>query len=242
MRARIQRDIFQSAAEVGITPYANVGGGHIHMGINSGFEGNPTLFRNFVADYANHSEFNFGVMDNDHDNGPVIQELNSKQRRQFKQLLADFDAGYIPTIAEFAERMEYEVYYKTNRFWAPAYKYHALNVHRAFSEDFRPSERTVEMRAHRAQQSAQEFVDLAKMYQARLDFLERQENKVIPFQDVVPIARQSIINAYATYLQECGLDYEKYRPYLDEALQSYDQTRSKPTKLKSVCNALLLSA
>ena len=72
----------------------------------------------------------------------------------------------------------------------------------------------VELRLFRPQRSAEEFVDLIRLLEARLNFLNRLE---IPLAYVEPKNirnNQDGVNRYYQYITETGLDFETYRKYL----------------------------
>jgi hypothetical protein len=107
-----QKLIWDSAKKIGIRPHTRVGGGHIHLEIKSFFGNDRVLFRNFLADLANHPELFLGALGFDLLNAPPLAILFGKQKQNFEKILADFEKGSM-SINELMARINSEVYSET---------------------------------------------------------------------------------------------------------------------------------
>lgn len=238
----IQSDLFDSAASLGMFSDKDVGGGHIHIGMKSAFDGDAVLFRNFVADYANHGELNSGIMDNDRAKAPILDDLNRNQRKAFKELLFDFDNGKakVKTIKGFAKSLEKEVYYKTPMGWDPSFKYQALNVHRVYGDEFSEAARTVEIRAQAAQKTFEDYLKQIQLYEKRIKFLSSKETKRIIYLDEGPeLTGRDKVEQFYAYVTESGLDWNDYKYMLPKRLQSMEPQGTVKTqfiKLADICD------
>lgn len=238
----IQADLFDSATMLGMFTDKDVGGGHIHIGMKSAFDGDAVLFRNFVADYSNHGELNSGIMDTDKYNAPSIDDLNRNQRKAFKELLFDFDNGKtkLQTIKGFAKALEETVYYKTPTGWNPAYKYQALNVHRVHGEEFAEAARTVEIRAQAAQETFDDFLKQIQLYEKRIKFISSKPTKRLVYLDQgVELTGREKLERFYAYVVESGLVWDDYKYMLPKRLQSMKPEGLVETqflKLSDICD------
>lgn len=107
---RIQTDIFDFAKnELGLKPPKELGG-HIHIGFESGFNGNLKHFRNFFVDLMNHQELWTLMKYKDFANAPPLAALPKSNILALELIIEDLDAGKINTIEDFAKRVRKEVY------------------------------------------------------------------------------------------------------------------------------------
>jgi len=181
---RIQKDIFDSAAAIGAHPHIESGGGHINIGMQATFfdakgNENSELFRNFMADYANHPGLAMGALEKDLENAPAIAELTKTQRKRFAQTLEFFDEQKkTPTIRELAQAIEQTTYSSAPGGIPPYQKYQAVSV-QSISDDSVPMEaKRFEMRAIRTQFTADEFRREALLFEKRLESLKDRKRHV----------------------------------------------------------------
>lgn len=221
--SRIQSDIFETAKAVGLLPSTqsvskNWAGSHIHVGVLSALGKGPDAvkkFRNFLVDFANHSELANGIFTLDRLNAPALAALPIEQQDQFAKIIEDVDADRIKSIATLAKRIRNEVYNVTlHADLDPTSKYHALNVNRIGNKDFHSSEQTFEIRAMRGQESAEDFLIQTRLIQARLDFLERNR-KLVDFSPLSVLSTDfAKTESFYRYVTETGLDFEPYKRFL----------------------------
>ncbi|HMQ64411.1 MAG TPA: hypothetical protein PKE06_27250 [Flavilitoribacter sp.] len=108
-------------------------------------------------------------------------------------------------------------------------KYQALNVERSYNPNPEtPDEtRTIELRALRAQRSADEFLKIARLFQARLDYLRKQrlaggKGPAVNIPDLSSRAKSqntAIRAAFKTFLQPTGLNQGDYSGMVEENLK-----------------------
>jgi hypothetical protein len=164
-KGRIQNDLFDIAASLGMIP-GRVGGGHIHMGLQTSVGSDLLLMRNLLVDFANHPELALGILHNDMRNAPPISRLPIEQQNAFKKIIAEVDSGEIQTLVELAARVTEFVY------GGPDFqKKQALNLDRVTQPLWLKFERTIEFRAIRALASAEEFVMIVRLLDARMEYL-----------------------------------------------------------------------
>lgn len=240
---RMQTDIFDVAGELGLRADAAAGGGHIHLGLQGTFDSSVTdqvtmdqLFRDFIVDLANNAVA-LEALEHDPVNSPMIAHLSAGNREAFSRVIQDFDAGKLggETAMEkccwLAQGIRSRVY--TEEFREPPsgkpQKYQALNVERSYNPNPEtPDEtRTIELRALRAQRSADEFLKIARLFQARLDYLRKQrlageKGPAVNIPDLSTRAKSqnpAIRAAFKAFLQPTGLNQGDYSGILEENLK-----------------------
>jgi hypothetical protein len=175
------------------------------------------LLRNFLADYANHDELANGVFVYGSYNAPPLVKLREEQRKAFAKVLSNVDGGRIRTAKDLAKAIIRRVYTETPRRWFPPEKYQAVNLNRIVKADFTVDDQTIEIRAHPAQRNADEFLKLARLYEARIRFL-RQNPGTIPYVDHPPTETSAPLSdagvrKFAAYVTESGLKWEDYESF-----------------------------
>lgn len=83
--ARYNKDLYQSATDIGLHPSYTAGGGHIHFGVEGLFGGDPKLFRDFMVDLYNHPELASGLLAGDSYNSPPMMALPKQNQDAFKK-------------------------------------------------------------------------------------------------------------------------------------------------------------
>lgn len=242
---QIQKEIFDSAAQMGLIPHEVDGCGHIHLGLAESFDNNSELFRNFIVDYANRPELTFGILGNQIENSPPIAALKTHQRQAFQEVINAFDQ--MPgTILDLAKQIELKVYTESIvKSWGGAKYYQALRFTRFTEGRVTDAEATVEMRGFRPQQNTQEFVLETELLEARLKYLKTLNHR-IPFINPPTYqwdGRQMVARFYQ-YVTETGLEWERYRTLLPEGLRNIpvDQNLAARLAARSASGPRLLSA
>lgn len=232
-RDRIQEDIFDTGAQLGLFPSHNDGGGHIHIGAQAVFE-RRDLLRDFLVDYANHPELAMGILEQDEANAAHLSVLKPKQRKAFAALIESWDKNRVATPQRLAERIVDEVYYEAYfRDWYPSAKYQAVNLSRINDEYFAPEEQTIEMRALRAERSADEYIKLARLFQKRMEYLSKLKERPAYLDNDVPHFIADRVESFRRYVVESGLEWDDYKVFVPkEWLKKHKQ------KARS-CSAIL---
>jgi hypothetical protein len=236
-KARLQTDIFEVADELGLHADVLAGGGHIHFGaertFGDGKEG-AALLRDFMVDLYNHP-LAMEVFDNDFVNAPVLGQLPLECRRAFVDVIRQFDEGklYADTEGELGHlsglvsSIRTDVYTRENREPPSGIprKYQAVNLEHFDDE---PSTRTVEIRSMRAQRSAHEFLQIARVFQRRLTHLRAQRRSTgkgpVP-RDPEAVERgqaasdrEAIIAEFKEFLAGANLAYTDYEELVEANL------------------------
>lgn len=205
LRDRMQRDIFDAAASVGLYPSPSKGGGHINIGVESTFGRDAVLFRNFVVDCANHPELFQGILRwKSKEAAPALSALSVKMRDNFAGAIRDFDEGRLRSIEELADVLNDEVegFEGNPRYQAVSLVYVGLR-----SRD----ERRIEVRGVRAQASADEFISEARLIDRRIEYL-RALKGLIPLRiPTEAMSGEEKLDRFTRYVAATGLPIESYK-------------------------------
>lgn len=208
----IQYLVFDSARAAKLTPRWDLSGaGHIHLDMKSTFQGDRMLFRNFVVDYMNNPQLASGILDFDHVNAPPLRAMTGKQIEAMNKILADFDNSSM-SIEVFAQRIVNEVQNFHPSDWMPSAKYQALNFLRIINPDTPEHERTLEIRALRAQRNMDEFILVLELFQSRIDFLAKSKKPIalnMPVMERLTPAQSEI--RFKAYVTSSGQDWDKFK-------------------------------
>ena len=219
-RSRLERDLFAAAKSVGLAPSERgTGGGHIHIGYLSATKGDLDLMRNILVDFANHPEMANGILNNDHWNSPPVQALPPEKQEALAQIIKDYDAGLIHRIAEFAGRIQNEVYDWHRAGWGPTEKYQAFNITRLADPSWSPEERTFEIRSLRPQMSAAQFIALINLFEGRIEYLKTLKE---PVALKIPKAQtnREMYTSFSKYVADAGIDFKGFRNIMRMAVNS----------------------
>lgn len=163
----LNRLVWKSAKKAGVAPHKSLGGGHLHLDIESHFGNDKLLFRNFVVDLANRPQLFMGGFGINYFNPPLsLYEPN--ELGGFKKIIADFDTDPRQDTADLIAKIN--DFYKTvsnPMMRIQSEKFQALNfAHLSIG--------TVEIRAVRPQISLEHALRLVKMFQSRIGVLRKE--------------------------------------------------------------------
>jgi len=216
----IQRVVFDSAKEIGITPSVRSGGGHIHIDLERAFEGDVMHFKNFLVDMTNNSFLNRGTFGDDQWNAPTLAELTKKQQQAFQRIIDDVNANPKKwTIKKLAKKVESEVYTANPADWNPTHKYQNLNLTRVGLK----SDATVEIRGFHAQKDATHFVAITELLDKRIEWIKTQKN--IAFEPKLAfeaVSSKMITNRLWKYSFEAGVEFDRLKSYSMTSLRGLD--------------------
>jgi len=221
LRNRIQNDIFGTAGQAGLFTAGKImdrlwAAGHIHMGVDSAFNGNPVLFRNFFADYSNHSELAYGIFAQDATNAPPLAILPTEKQSKAKEILALFDAGKIKQIPALAKRILKEVYDVTTVHLGNPQKFQAYNFTRIGNKQFPEDEQTVETRGIGPQESADDFIAEAELIERRLEYVDRQGGQIpLDLKDPRTMNAFEKVSKFYEYVTQSRLPFTYYRKFIE---------------------------
>lgn len=195
--------VFETGKALGQEPHSSFGGGHVHIGAASAFDGNPVLFRNYFVDWLNHPDLMSSFSGSKY-NAPTFYDLPSAQEQAMRQVIAEFDEtlkkeGFLKNpdrdpargnqlIEEFARTVQKRVYTSTLiSGWEPVEKYQALNVTRLADPKVPWTAKTLELRFFAGQRNVGEFLELIQLFEGRIEFLRKEFD---------PRARQAALLEY----------------------------------------------
>lgn len=240
---RIREDIYGWMDGIGMKPDRNVGGGHLHTGADSTFEGNVLFFRNWLADRANHGEMAAGALECDDSNCQPFFKMSRGQRLKFRELLARVDRGEIKKVRKLASLFVAEVLFDgkpatgkrimDNKYWqdnilrmADLDTWETLeDPHRTWADyeawilydDVPKPERTAEYRTRKMQPTVEDLIADIELEEGRLTYLRGITTPIALSADFMagkkPTVKQAIA-AFIQYIQESGRDPLRYREWL----------------------------
>lgn len=224
----VQSLVFDSAREAGLKPDRRVGGGHIHLDVDTNFNGNDLLRRNFAVDTFNHSPMFLGALSLDILNAPPMSILGSDAHLALQKVLAEFDSGLI-NFEQFKVKIRKQVYpltkvrVESSSVHKP-HKYQQLNFDHAGADEFR---------GFPPQISADHYLDMMHLLDSRIAALEKIKSP-IPFVPVdqsnqytskqhprtgihtytVSVPNSIIVDSYRDYVEGAGLDWNHYSGWM----------------------------
>jgi hypothetical protein len=230
-KKRLQSDLFDKMASMGLRPSVRCGGGHIHMGSDI-FHEDPVLFRNFFADYANFPQLPFGALESDDPNHPPVAALKPHQQSGLVTALREFDTIANPLLKNFIWLIHSEVYTEAyTPSWGGGAYYQAIRLERMHWPN---GMNTVELRGFRAQKSVDEFLLEIRLIIARLEYLRAKAERV-PYRygnEQADFSRQATVDAYYTYVEQTGLNWRQYRALLPGHLKYMTPYKQDPWSTK----------
>lgn len=223
---RLRTDVFGLMKDAGLEAHPRIGGGHLHVGAESGFGDDVLFFRNFLVDHMNHAELALGGFERDHANAAPFLTFTRQQRRKMADLLARVDRGDFDTVRKLATAFVAEVLFDD----LPATgarimqaKYWQLNVLRMAkldTWDLEPNEtwddyeawvlfddvpknaRTAEWRAMRTQMSVDDLILDVELAEGRMRYL-RGLGRPLPL-------TENFLRGYEPTPEECATDLFRY--------------------------------
>lgn len=205
-RARVQSDLFDTAASVGLHPPpigSVLGAGHVSIGLDS-FRGDARRLLDFIVDFTNHSELSNGILNRDFDNAAPLS-ADPLLLARLAKLKALVDSGDITTVEELLVLFWNEEIQDGN------WKRMALSITKG----------RVEIRSVRAQQSMDHFVKLVRLFEARMKYLEKHPRPKLSLLPPIDDPAQAAEN-FHRYVTESGLDWKEYVELIPRAYRDFD--------------------
>ncbi|HWU43276.1 MAG TPA: hypothetical protein VN132_07560 [Bdellovibrio sp.] len=222
----LQSLVFDTAREIGLQPHSRIGGGHIHLDIETFFGEDKLLLRNFLVDLANHPELFLGALGFDLLNAPPIALLSATQREAFAEVIREFDEGKLGMVG-IRKAIIRRVYNST---FYPQYAHQ-----RSYSEKYQAvnlsHEKTIELRGLRPEKSLRHHLLILQLFEKRIEYLKRLD-KPIAYNNkdysnlfeghteraldtfTSHIKPEIIENAFRSYVLETELNWNDYRELL----------------------------
>jgi hypothetical protein len=212
LKTRIDRDIFKTAASLGLeTNSSTYGAGHIHIDREtSGLGSDPILFRNFIVDFFNHDEIASGILEDDEDNALAVSKLSDRAKSSLRRAIALFDSSAKGQQDLDSMILAINKAYMENK--TPPKedeaKFQALNL-------LHPE--TVEIRSLRMQRDMGDFLKVIRLFQNRIDYLKTRKDQLIPLERMEE--KQDIgsrLRRFRLYVTESRLKWKDYKDLLNE--------------------------
>jgi hypothetical protein len=237
----VQKYVFDVMAAHDLKPHEREGAGHLNIGINY-FADRPLLLRNFIVDFYNHPGL-----------GTVLNSLSANLTDasyfadpHWKESFPNFKKvlGYLDVLLMQGTEISVANYLLNLQGLSDS-KFIALRANGIGPAD-QPinSETRVEVRTIRPQATMQDFISVIKIFESRLNFLEKNFFLPIALQKPRRIEDGWVaLGDFADYLEEAGLRWQDYRALMPEMwrnLNTEDFVRGsgRPEILPMSCKGL----
>lgn len=189
---------------------------HFNLGINSMFDGSAEKFLKFFVDYANRPDLALGSLGSDINNAPPLSVLKNEQRSALKKIVKDFNDGNLKTVAEAAKRIQNEVYTASyNPDWGGQNHYQAVGLKYVNKTKLSEKDAPMELRSVWAQQSMEDFILVAKLVEARVQYLNKSNLKIVYNETKKQeFTNEQLKTRFQIYVTETGLNFEDYTSLL----------------------------
>lgn len=208
---RIDDSIFKTARDLDMkTP--DWGINHFNMGIRSTFDDSGKEFLKFFVDYANHPDLALGGLGSDIMNAPPLSVLGEEQRQALQKIVEEVNAGKLQTIAEIARAIQNRVYTRSyNPAWGGANHYQAFGLKHVNKADLSKTDAPFEFRAMWSQNSAEAFMKIARLMEARVAFTKASTDPILYTASTrTAFVDEGIKTRFYIYVEEAGLKFADY--------------------------------
>ncbi len=208
--------VFQEMQKLGHRPRADEGGGgHVHMGIESAFQGDARLFRNFVVDLMwnqpqLHSPF---LRSRKTSEAKTIHDMGEKYQTEFQKIISEFDSALARGELVSAWGLRREI---LARIVAPAVKEGVLAKSNNMAVNLSTELETVELRSVRPQESERELFLVYALLTHRLDHLKRQVDLIPLETSPQPPSPEEARRKTEKFIEESGLQPALFRSFFEK--------------------------
>lgn len=214
-KALINEYIFKAGADIGLTVDTS-SMAHFNMGIRSTFDDDGMEFLKFFVDYQNHADLALGSLGDDIYNAPPLAVLSEPQREALQDIVDEAKAGKLKTISEIASaiqtRVYTESYYKP---WGGIAHYQAIGLKYVNRTNLTIDDAPFELRSMWGQASAETFNKIARLMEARIQFLKQSPQPLIYNKTTrVSFSTMELQTRYFIYVEEAGLKFNDYKDLL----------------------------
>jgi hypothetical protein len=203
------------------------------VGVRSAFGDDARLFLRYFVDYANHAELAYGIFRKELRKAPPLAALPPASHLALREIIAEVESGRLRGVAELAAAIDRRVYNVSLAppEWGSPQHNQALALNKitnartafgglsAFFFPFltspEPTDQPFEIRAMKAQNSADEFIRLAELFESRVAFLRAQQGPVVfAPPELATLTEREAVRRFRAYLAETGVDPTPYRDLL----------------------------
>lgn len=219
----VQKHLFDEFAKIGLYPHEREGAGHLNLGLDY-FWSRPLLARNFIADFFNHPGVGtvLNSLTANFEDAPYMAELLKGEGMNDDFYPSDY-TNALEELAKVDSKLESSHLFRDymSAFMKfMSHKYIALGIRGiSYDEDWR-----LEIRPIRPQQTMKDFVDVIRIFEARIKYLERNHNTPIPFAQPLSIQDGWVaLGQFADYLEEAGLNWKDFKNLMPEMWRNLDE-------------------
>jgi len=218
--SRMNEYIFDVAKELGLKVDTTA---HLNIGALSAFKDKPKAFLGFFVDYSSRPALALGVFGKDIPNAPPISHLKREQKDSLRRLVEAVNRGHVNSIGEIADRINGYVYSDTPTFKGPGASTHYQGVGMKFLSrtPFPREDRPFEFRATLHPERAEDYLLTAELTQKRMEYIRAQTEDIYLLDQpkVMAYTPRELAMEYLIYINELGLDWEKYAAITPKSLQ-----------------------
>ncbi len=223
--SRINDHIFGTAKKIGLTVNKFEDSAHFNIGVRSAFNDDAKKFLRFFVDYTNRPDLALSSLGFDLANAPPLSMLQESQRVALQKIVEKVNSGKMKTIQEVAKAIQDQVYIHTyDPSWGTSASavahYQAIGLKHVNRTDLTKADAPMEFRSMWTQDSAENFILISKLMEARIDYLNFSNEPVIYNQTT----RQEFTDSehrtrFKIYVEEMGLSYQEFESLLPQEIR-----------------------
>ncbi len=219
--ALINDQIFKTAQDVGLTVDKTTTS-HFNMGIRSAFGDDVKRFTRFYVDYTNHAHLALGSIGEDLSNAPTLSVLGPDQRQALQEIVSEVNSNKLKTLQEVIQAIQNRVYTKSyEKSWGGIKHYQAVGLKYAYKADLKETDKPMELRAVRIQESAEKFNMIAKLFEERIKYLATLTGPIVyTATNRTSFSLSELRTRFAIYVEETGLQYENFKELITEEIRA----------------------
>lgn len=200
---------------------------HYNFDAESAFGESAEDFLRFFVDYNNHADLALGSLGSDRANAPPLSLQGEDQRNALQTVIDTLYAGAINSVFQAARMIQETVYTSTFMSgWFPTYYYQAIGMKKVTAVNWwtRNKRQPFEMRAIFAQADAETFIQIGRLLEARIRYLNEKKMPIIytktSRESFTPIELKT---RFYMFVEESGLKFADYQNLL-----KIDDVRNAP--------------
>lgn len=228
----IQKMIWESAAEAGLSADPDYRAGHFNFGVKDSFAQNTQEFLKFIVDFANRPELAIGIFRASNPlNSPHLAQLSPYQRSALADIARKAQNKKDPlsklTVKEMAQHLVAKVFYQSataSQVGSSAWYYQALGL-KSILEMQEGDDAPFEIRSVRSQRDVYDFILIAEIVEARIAYLKKlpaEFSYLVTQTSKTQFTEKELAARFYIYLEEAGLSWERYKRILPENISVLD--------------------
>lgn len=219
----IQKNIYNVAAKVGLTP-SNSTDGHSNISVETAFKNVKNLSA-FILDMVQHPELSMGVLGHDLMNAPPLQILTREQQNNFYELIQNIKDNKIFGINAFLKQMMDKVYYQAGPYNQHSElvgdHYQAVNIDRLRQHYPGFNDQPIELRFTSSKPDFKSVLLTYELLLKRIVYLTKNRSldqlrhieKIDPRMAITMSASEKLTRFYV-FVTEMGGNFDRYRPLI----------------------------